>query len=164
LKHDAVVEPKQDAGDTKEAVAIIDELVRRFGNDTSPEVRRQVAIALLNKGFALIENLDDPKGGLEAMGTVLAKYCDGSLPENDGTCLIAQADSVEPLIVLGKDAEALQRIDAVQRRLDPEQPEYAIMTFLAWVADPQQHLQAVLDAIRQVDFRSKPPKLQQVSL
>ena len=38
---------------SEEAVAVFDEVVRRFGDATEPVVRERVAMALVNKGFRL---------------------------------------------------------------------------------------------------------------
>ncbi len=81
-----------------EAVVTFEEVVRRFGNSTTPAVYVQVARALLNKGFALGE-LNQLDSELAAYEEVVHRFRDSSEP----TLLYMAANAiVRKVFVLGK--------------------------------------------------------------
>jgi hypothetical protein len=78
----------------------------------------------------------------------LKRYGDSSAPALREQCYRALANSVEPLLVLGKNPEAARRIRQVLAQAKPADQASAIMPFLLWLADPQTPMQTVRKAIR----------------
>jgi tetratricopeptide (TPR) repeat protein len=62
-------------------VQVIDELLAHYGGATESEVQLQCATALFNKGVTLIEQLDDPEGGVDAYNELLERYGKPDAPE-----------------------------------------------------------------------------------
>ena len=64
---------------TKEAIAVYDTLVQRYGEDSSPGVREQLAMALFNKGVQ-VGKLHGPEQEIAAYDTLVQRYGEDSSP------------------------------------------------------------------------------------
>jgi hypothetical protein len=127
-------------GKSGEELAVYEEIDRRFGQDTSPGMHKQVAKALVNKASTLFDDHDDAIGALATLNQVLARYGNSPEPALQKQCFHALQNSVEPLLVLG--------IRQVQKQITASDGESAIMAFLLWLAEPQTPEQTVRETIR----------------
>jgi formylglycine-generating enzyme required for sulfatase activity len=134
-----------------EAVALYDQVDQRFAQDGDPRIRRTVADALNRKAFLLSEYLNDPSGALKANERIQERYCAGQNQDGEweDTCFDAKQDSIEPLILLGRQAEASARIREIAQQPPKGYRHLAELSFLLWLGEPGQHTtQDVLKAIR----------------
>ncbi|GHU35255.1 hypothetical protein AGMMS50256_30130 [Betaproteobacteria bacterium] len=135
-----------------EAVVLFDQVDQRFAQDNDPDIRRTVADALHRKAFLLSEYLNDPVGALRANELIRERYCTGQNHQGEeweDSCFRAKQDSIEPLILLGRQAEAGARIQEIQQQLPKGYRNLAELSFLLWLIEPEQHTtQDVLKAIR----------------
>ncbi|MEZ5449208.1 MAG: hypothetical protein R3E89_09485 [Thiolinea sp.] len=79
---------------------------------------------------------------------MLARYSHLENPAIQEQCQSALANTIEPLLVWDRKAEAIPRIHQVLERTDNTDQQYAIMPFLLWLAEAGATPQAVLAAIR----------------
>ena len=128
-------------------VAVYDELLRRYGDSTIPGVQEQCAAALVNKGVTL-GRLDDLAGAVACFNDLLARYSQSENPVIQAQCQFAEENTAELLLVLGRNAEAIQRIQQILARTDNTNQKFAIMHFLLWLAVVDTPLDDVLAAIR----------------
>jgi tetratricopeptide (TPR) repeat protein len=189
-----------DEGENYQAALVAyDELIRRFGDDPTDDVRRQVAQAHHNKGY-IFNQLDKHEAALAAYDEVILHFGDDSssaiqiivnwarinkaalLHEVSGKAaealaiyddvtkrlgdaaddldaesreqrLSALKYSVEALLVLGRNSEALVRISDALCHPDCDSEDTAALHFLRWVATPDAALADVLHV-----FRALPPE------
>ncbi len=128
-------------------VAVYDDLLHRYGDSTVPGVQEWCAKALVNKGVTL-GRLDDLAGAVACCNDLLARYSQSENPVIQAQCQFALANMVEPLLVWGRNAEAIQRIQQVLARTDNTNQKFAIMHFLLWLSAADTPLDDVLAAIR----------------
>ena len=128
-------------------MAMYDSLLQRYGDSTLPAVQEQCATALFYKGV-MLNRMDDVAGAITCYDDLLARYSQSENPAIQAQCQFALANTVEPLLVLGRNAEAIQRIRQVLARTDAANQEFAIMRFLLWLAEADTTLDDVLAAIR----------------
>ena len=128
-------------------VAVVDDLLHRYGDSSVPGVQEQCATALVNKAIVL-NRLGGVVEAVACYDDLLARYSQSENPTIQVQCQMALANTVEPLLVWGRNAEAIPRIHQVLERTDANKQEYAIMPFLLWLAEADTTPQAVLAAIR----------------
>ncbi|GHT96825.1 hypothetical protein AGMMS49545_22920 [Betaproteobacteria bacterium] len=149
MLHQGIIRRRQ--GQFTEAIAFYDQVEQRFAQHKDPAIRLHVAEALGRKAFLLNEHLNNPAGALEICETILRRYCANQNYGDlfDDGCLDAKESSIEPLILLGRQAEAIKNIKALQKQHPKGYPYLPELSFLLWLIEPERHTtQDVLKAIR----------------
>ena len=105
--------------DREEAVAIYDQVIKRFGSSTAPQLRELVALTLLNKGVALV-NLKRPEEAHMVLGQLTERFHPGSSDPGDQDTL-ARAMYLKglALVQLERHEEAIAVLDQLIELLDP---------------------------------------------
>jgi tetratricopeptide (TPR) repeat protein len=137
------------------ALAAYDELIRRFGDDPDPTVRGCVNWARINKAITLNDVFGKAAEALAIYDNVIKRLDDASDDLDDESReqhLSALESSIEPLLVLGRNSEALARISDALRHPDCAPKDAAVLHFLRWVATPEATLANLLHT-----FRALPP-------
>ncbi|MCX6922287.1 MAG: tetratricopeptide repeat protein [Verrucomicrobia bacterium] len=101
------------------AVAIYDEVIERFGSSTTPQLREVVAMALLNKGVALL-HLNRPEEAQVVLGQLIEKFH----PDSGAACdqdVLARAMYLKGLALhqLERHEAAVAVLDQLVERFDP---------------------------------------------
>jgi tetratricopeptide (TPR) repeat protein len=118
-----------------------DEIEHRFGGDNDPEVQKQVARSLLDKGSAhFYDNRIDE--AIAVYDEVIRRFGNDA-----GSVAAALANSAEAALVLGRKAEFTRRAETLRASADASKTDKAVMSFLIWLADPETPLQSVQDAM-----------------
>ena len=99
----------------EEALAVYDEVVRRFGESERLAIRRIIAIALTNKGIAL-SKLNRPEESLVVFDEIVRRFGESEAPDLLELVAKAFANKGEKLITLDRLEEALAVSDEVVRR------------------------------------------------
>jgi tetratricopeptide (TPR) repeat protein len=139
------------------ALAAYDELILRFGDDSTSAIQIIVNWARINKAALLHEVSGKAAETLAIYDNVtkrLGDAADDLDAESREQRLSALKYSVEPLLVVGRNSEALARISDALRHPHPDcTPEdAAVLHFLRWVATPDAALADLLHV-----FRALPP-------
>ena len=107
----------------EDALATLDELLRRFSETQTPALLVIVAIALANKGVVL-GTLNRPDEALAACDELLRRFNDSEAPELPEQLATALIIKIVILSVLDRPDEALTACDELLRRFnDSEAPE-----------------------------------------
>ncbi|MDR1890318.1 MAG: hypothetical protein LBQ81_13255 [Zoogloeaceae bacterium] len=138
-------------GDIRATIAVYDRIEKRYGKDKTIEIQEKVLEALGDKVYLQIEALDDPAGSLKTIERILKNYCVEPLSQDIRfSCVHTQQNSIEPLLAVGKTAQAIKTIKSV-RAAELEtfaETDDAVLSFLLWLADPGQITpQTLFDAI-----------------
>jgi tetratricopeptide (TPR) repeat protein len=133
--------------DPASVVAVYDALLHRYGDSAVSGVQEQCAKALFNKGWTL-NRMHDVAGAVACYDDLLARYSQSENSVIQAQCQMTLANTVEPLLVWGRNAEAIPRIRQVLARTDAANQEFAIMLFLLWLAEADTTQDNVLAAIR----------------
>ncbi len=134
--------------DPQAAIASYDELLERFANSENPAVQELCAKALVNKGVTLGEKLNDPQAAIASYDKLLERFANSENPAVQELCLYATANSIKPLLVLGKSDKTIPLIHQVLEHVGSDDKKSAIMTFLLWLADPETTIDSVLQSIK----------------
>ena len=148
----------KDIAESDAAIAIYDEVVERFGTSDLPQVRGQVARALLYKGHRLSRRRD-AKAAIATFGCVSERFRNNAEPEvvawsatalyNRGALLMQEGDSDEATATFG---EVIERFSASS--LPCVQVEVAsAVRCLGILCDERDELEAALDAFDAVVHR-----------
>ncbi|MDR1351201.1 MAG: hypothetical protein LBJ59_10605 [Zoogloeaceae bacterium] len=133
----------------EEAIAIHDEIDRRFGRDDNPVIQEVVARSLYAKGWELNAQGKQEKA-IAAYDEVARRFGRHDAPAILEQVINAQSDAAEAALILGRNQNAIQRAKAVQARVGSS-PVGAIMSFIIWLAEPNAPLQSVQKAIQDVE-------------
>ena len=104
-----------EVGRQEEAIAAYDELARRFGEDTDPALREQVAMALVNKGIRLW-HLDRRTDQIAVCDEIVARYGEESEPGMSEKVARALLGKSAALAALGRSEEAVRACEEIVRR------------------------------------------------
>ena len=107
-----------------------DELLRRFGESDDPELRVQVARALVNKGVAL-GSLDRNEAAVETYDELLRRFGESDDPELRVQVASALFNKGVALASLDRNEAAVEAYDEVRRRFGKSDPELRVRVALA---------------------------------
>jgi len=102
-------------GNAGEAIAVYDEIERRFGRDTAPGVREQVAKALFNKGVTLRQQKKTEEA-IAVYDDIVRRFGKNTSPGVRKQVAKALNNKGFALLQQGKVEEAVAVYDAVERR------------------------------------------------
>ena len=105
----------REKGRSTEAIRVFDDVVARFGDDTHPPVREQVAMALVFKGFELDEQ-DRPEEEIRVYDEVVARFGEDTHPLVRVQVAMALVNKGLELGVEDRSAEAIRVCDEVVAR------------------------------------------------
>ena len=144
-------------GKSEEAIAVYDDIDRRFGRDEAPGMREQVARARNGLGFAklmLAKACWQDEVQRQALLSTARLVCEralGNCAQNDRAIVLgnlgyslflagereaARAPTLECLKLGGQKQMALQTADAQQHRVEPEDSEYEQLLNELWRSLP----------------------------
>jgi tetratricopeptide (TPR) repeat protein len=140
---------------SEKIIAAYDRLYSHFRHDKTPEIQVEMATALSIKGASQFERLGDPSAALDTLSLVLRDYCaSGFKAQFTELCHSTLSNTVEPLLALNRNDEALKRIDEVLA-LNKERDVAAIMAYFRWLAQPETSTQTVRHAILAVPKKTR---------
>ncbi|MCX7108652.1 MAG: TIR domain-containing protein [Proteobacteria bacterium] len=153
-------------------IEIIDQLLQLYGESNQPEVQKQCAQALYNKGVTLGNKLNNPQGEVDAYTELLQRYGDSELPEMQEQCANALYNKGVTLDVKLNDPQGA--VDAytelLQRHGDSKRPEIqeqcakALYNKGVTLANKLNNPQAAVDCYNELLQRygdSKRPEIQE---
>ena len=110
-------------GETEAAVALWDEVIKRFGDSTAPELQERVAQALFAKGLACGER-GDFEAAVALYDEVVKRFGDSTAPELQGVIAIALVNKGVACRRRGDFEMAVALYDEVIKRFDDsDRPE-----------------------------------------
>ena len=128
-------------GNYEDAIATFDEVVERFGENDSPDVRREVARALLFKGYEQLNHGDGP--AIATFDEVVERFGENDLPDVLWEVAHALLFKGESQYRLGQDRAAIATFDEVVERLgenDSPGMQRVVATALGSKGDAQYRL------------------------
>ena len=127
----------------EDALAVCDEVLRRFGASEAPALREAVAIALLNKGAAL-SALRQPEDALAVYDEVLRRFGASEAPALREAVAIALVNKGERFSELQRLEDSMAVCDEVLRRFGASEDP----VLLKWVASALVNKGAALGGLR----------------
>ncbi|KJF19034.1 trypsin-like peptidase domain-containing protein [Acidithrix ferrooxidans] len=121
-------------GRHKDAIAIYDEAIPRFGDDPTPEIHEMVVRALFSKGAALGQ-YGQHEAAAEVYDEVIARFGDDPTPETHEVAVGALSSKGATLGELGRFRDAVPIFNAVVNRFgDDRTPEIRELVVKALLA------------------------------
>ncbi|MET0104387.1 MAG: tetratricopeptide repeat protein [Sedimenticola sp.] len=125
----------------EEALAVYDQLIAQYENSDEDRFKEPVASALHSKAilFGKEMRFEDAIAANDKIINLLDSPGEIHRLVNSASC-----NNVELKLAIHKPEEALQDIEKLEGRFEPNDVAYAVLPFLAWLADEDRDLKPVL--------------------